>query len=422
MSAALAPPPPLELLDLRPDAAVADAEYHRLLGFPPRHEPGPRAQELAVWARRWYADHGRPWMYLREAVLAVTDGAVRLDGVEFASPALRDHLRETGAQRAVLAVACAGGQCEEHAARLWREEKPDEYFFLEILGSAVVEHLVASANGRICALAEHDGLIAVPHFSPGYEGWDVAEQERLFDVVRRGAVRVFPEPMEVRASGMLRPKKALLAVVGLAPRTPRTLASARALPCPRCSFAPCRYRRAAYRPGPARIDGAPEPRRLSPDAAYTVNPRALRKWAGERLRVDRRPDGSLAACFRFDGTTCSNLGQPLAFDYRVVLGAPEDGYALLEAECRPAPGDEGHAKMCAWLEDAAALRNAWEGEKPPLGRPLDEILDWSRPPAPAGCLCTPESRRHKWGLALETIHYALAHAGPGEPPAPTPIS
>jgi len=422
MSPPEAPPSRIELLDLRPDAAVPDAEYRRLLGFPPRHVPGARAQELAAWARQWYAEHGRPWIYLREAALEVADDAVRLDGTAFASRPLRDHLREAEARRALLAVVSAGHGCEAHARRLWGEEKPDEYFFLEVFGSAVVEHLVAAANGRICDLAERDGLIAVPHYSPGYAGWDVAEQNRLFDLITRGATQPFPEPMEVLASGMLRPKKSLLAVVGLTSRTPRALESARLVPCARCSFAPCRYRRAPYRPAPVRIDGVPAPRPLAPGAAYTVNPRALGKWAGERLQVDRRDDGTFAVCFRFDGTTCSNLGQPLAFDYRVVLSGPEHGYTILEADCGPAPGDRGHAQMCAWLNDAAALRHAWETEKPLLGRPLDEVLSWSRLPAPAGCHCTRESRLHKWGLALETIHYALAHVQDLSPPLLTGTS
>ena len=42
------------------------------------------------------------------------------------------------------------------------------------------------------------------------------------------------------------------------------------------------------------------------------------------------------------------------------------------------------------------------------GQPLDDVLRWSRPPVPAGCYCEADSRQHKWGLVLETIHYALA--------------
>jgi len=36
------------------------------------------------------------------------------------------------------------------------------------------------------------------------------------------------------------------------------------------------------------------------------------------------------------------------------------------------------------------------------------VIRWTRPSSPAGCYCEAESRQHKWGLVLETIHYALS--------------
>jgi hypothetical protein len=51
---------------------------------------------------------------------------------------------------------------------------------------------------------------------------------------------------------------------------------------------------------------------------------------------------------------------------------------------------------------------AVERERPLHGQPLDSVVRWSRPSSPAGCYCEAESRQHKWGLVLETIHYALA--------------
>ena len=56
-------------------------------------------------------------------------------------------------------------------------------------------------------------------------------------------------------------------------------------------------------------------------------------------------------------------------------------------------------------------------EKPLLGRPLDDVLSWSRPGGGPTCYCEGESRAQKWGLVLETIHYALVQrekALPGE--------
>jgi hypothetical protein len=393
-----------------PDVIVPEVEYLRLLGYPADHQPDGRARELMHWARAWFAAHGGPWMHRREVALSTDAGTLTLDGREFRSGQLRDHLRASGATRAVLVAVSAGAACEEEARRLWEAGRPDDYFFLETYASAVVEQLIAAAGGRICADAARDDLMAVPHYSPGYAGWDVADQVELFDLVTAGGAISLPGPLEVFASGMLRPKKSLLAVVGLAPRTEAALRAARVLPCERCSCSPCNYRRSAYRHAPVHIDGAPAPARMRHRApGYTVNERALRKWAGERVRLEPRSGGGTVATFRFEGTTCSNLGHPLAFDYRVVLGPAGSGWTILETQCSPVPDDDGHRRMCAYLAAPDALMGAIASERPLLGRPLDTVLSWERASAPAGCLCEPGSRAHKWGLALEVIHYALAH-------------
>ncbi len=408
----------IEQLDLRPDSAVEDGEYHRLLGYPRDHVPAARARELAVWAREWFAQNGRPWVYLREATLELATDTLHVDGVEFRSRQLHEHLTRAGATRAMFVVASAGRAAEEHARELWEAGKPDEYFFLEVFGSAVVERLVATASGRICELADRDGMMAVPHYSPGYSGWDVADQPKLFELITRGVNHAWPEPLEVLPSGMPRPKKSLLGVFGLAAKSESGRAALRAAPCENCSLAPCRYRRAAYRHATKAVAPLNGHAAAAPSANYSVNPRALAKWARERVRLEPHADGTVAASFRYDGTTCSNMGQPLAFDYRVVLGPANEGFPIRESDCRPAPDDEGHKKMCAYLADAPALMQAIATEKPLLGRPLGDVLSWTRTAAPAGCHCEAASRAHKWGLALEAIHFALVQRTAPRAPAP----
>jgi len=413
----------METYDIRPDFSVSAAEYHRLLGYPRGHEPGDRARELMAWARDWYAQHGRPWAYWRRVELDQTGGELRLDRTPFHSRRLQEHLRGLGAVSAVVFAVSAGRECEEHARQTWGDAKPDEYFFLEMYGSAVVEDLVARTSGRICDLAAHQGLMAVPHYSPGYTGWDVAEQTPLFEVITRGMSQPLPGPLEVMASGMLRPKKSLLAVFGLAPAAAGAATGPAGAPCDGCSFSPCQYRRAPYRhavgsdsrPSAAvaregdRTIAQPKPGLAEPQ--YTTSVRALRKWAGERVRLNHGADRSVTAVFRFDGTTCSDMGRPLAFEYRVSLSRPEEGYRILDVDCAPAAGDDGYQSTCAYLSDPDGLMAAISREKPLLGRPLDEVLTWTRANAPSGCHCTADSRAHKWGLALEAIHFALVQGG-----------
>ena len=146
---------------------VQPAEYHRLLGYPRGKSPEGRAAELADWARDWYVQHGRPWMHSLE------------DGREF------------------LVSVSAGPELEEEAQRRWRDSLPDEYFFLEMYGSAVVEHLTTLAGARLCEWADPRGLAILPHRSPGYPGCDIAEQAPLLE-----RMQPLPHRLEVLQFGL----------------------------------------------------------------------------------------------------------------------------------------------------------------------------------------------------------------------------
>ena len=389
--------------DSAPPVAVAEAEYVRLLGYLRGRTLDGRALELAEMARAWYAEHGRPWIHAREVTrLDVSRGTVCIGGVPFTSARLERTLRDAGAERAVLVAVSAGPEIEDEAQRRWVDEKPDEYFFLEMYGSAVVEHLVMSAGARLCASAEPEGLVVLPHYSPGYPEWDIAEQARLHALL--GAL---PGPLDVLDSGMLSPNKSLLAVFGVTPHVERVRRATDLVPCRGCALVGCQYRRAPY--GERRRRGAPgRVVRLTVDGQYATSARALRRWSAERLTLVDNADGTTDARFRYEGTTCSNFGRPLYFEYAVTLGAADDGYPILSQRCAPAPGDDGYRFMCRYRAASTALMTAIDEEAPLAGRPLDDVLTWSRPAMGAGCYCERDSRDHKWGIVLETIHYALA--------------
>jgi len=249
------------VLELSEENAVVDvpeSEYVRLLGLPRGYKPSGRVRELADWARQWYRDHGTPWWYARQITqLGSDDTHIHIDGARFGSSTLRDTVETTQAQSVIVVAASAGGECEQHARDLWDDGKPDEYFFLEIFGSAVVETLVTAASYRLCAWADEAGLTLLPHDSPGYPGWDVAEQGRLLDRIAAGARYVFGDRLDALESGMLRPKKSLLAVFGVADRSWQEQSAAKLIPCERCALRGCRYRRAPYRRPLPRMDGLP---------------------------------------------------------------------------------------------------------------------------------------------------------------------
>jgi hypothetical protein len=419
----------IELVDTLPDINVQPAEYKRLLGYPRERVLAGRERELADAARAWYAKNGKPWVYARQAeTLSITNGSVLIDGVTFASKPLRNTLQQAGAESVILAAVSAGPELEDEAQRLWKEEKPDEYFFLEIFGSAVVEHLVMMTGARLCAWADGHGTAVLPHYSPGYPDWDIGEQPKLLELIRRTRTQTMPANIEVLDSGMLRPKKSLLAVFGLTPHVERVKRLTDLVPCQNCSLAGCSYRRVPYdrAPRPSEVEtatGAADANgeaievavpSLDRGAKYEVNPKALRRWADERLKLTVHDDGSVDAIFRYEGTTCRNMGRAIVFDYTVKLGPREQGYPIREQTCVPAPGHDGYTFMCRYMSNAEHLMVAIDHEKPLLGQPLNDVLAWQRTRGvTASCYCEPASRKHKWGLVLETIHYALVQREAG---------
>jgi hypothetical protein len=227
---------------------VDPREYARLLGYPRGWELEGRARELAEWARDWYAHHGKPWIYARQSKsLQIAGNTIQIDDVRFTSTHLESTLEQAHAHAIILAAVGAGPEAEEEARRRWAADKPDEYFFLEVYASAVVEHLITLAGARLCDWAERRGMAVLPHYSPGYPEWDVADQPRLLELVKRTRSQSFPSSVDVLDSGMLRPKKTQLAAFGLTRHTDRLQRLTTLIPCERCSFGPCQFRRAPYR-------------------------------------------------------------------------------------------------------------------------------------------------------------------------------
>lgn len=234
-----------EFLDTQPDMSIPETEYKRLLGYPRYHVLADRARELVQWARSWYAENGRPWIYARQTErLHISNERLRIDAVDFSSRRLHEQLLAAQAHTAIVLAVSAGSACEEKARQLWLEEKPDEYFFLETYGSAVVEHLVMIAGARLCAWAEQHEMAVLPHYSPGYPGWDISEQSKLLHLIRR---ENFREELQALDTGMLRPKKSLLAVFGITRQRDKVRNLAELMPCESCAMRDCQYRRKPHK-------------------------------------------------------------------------------------------------------------------------------------------------------------------------------
>jgi hypothetical protein len=237
----------MNLFETKPSINIDPGEFKRLLGLPPEYTMAGRVSELAEWAGEWYAANGNPWVYAHQVEeLDLDNIEIRIEGESLHSPFLRKRLTQARAHGGIMVAVGAGPEAEMEAARHWREGRPDEYFYLESYGSAVVEHLVMTTGARLCEWADGLGMAVLPHYSPGYQGWDLQDQQTIFRLLQQDDSGNISDRLEILPSGMLRPKKSMLAVFGLTRHTDLTRRLTNLIPCNNCAHASCDYRRAPY--------------------------------------------------------------------------------------------------------------------------------------------------------------------------------
>ncbi len=385
--------------------------FRHHLGLPVGAEWTDDIATLAAKASDWYDEHGKPWSARRAiGITEIVEDMIHLEGgSRLTSAVFAAGLREVGAHELVVVAISAGPEVDSEIDRLWEAGRPDEAMFLNAYAISVTEHLRSREADHLAELAGRQGTTVLPHYSPGYEGWELSDQRHLHALIVDADLEL-PGPLELLPSGGLRPAKSTLAVFtittspeaggvkAVGSRDPRSFWSHhRTVPLNAVPLNAVPLNPAREEPGP--------PRRDPP--AYALPARTLERWASRRLTVTEAGDGRLHARFRFDGTTCSNMGLPLAFDFEVELARETDTHRVLACRCAPAAGDTGHRSMCGYLTAPEEFMNAIQEAPVWTGRTLDELMAWAPETSLTGCLCTRASRDHKWRVFIQTLHYAL---------------
>lgn len=226
---------------------VSRENYAGFLGYPEGRLATGRAAALARTSRDWFEGRARPWVYARTLDIAETTAeTISLEnGTSFASARLAGRLREIGAIHLVASIVTAGAEVDTASARLWRDDRPDEAYFLDRFGAAVAVHLGAWAGEHLRAAARRAGLGLGPGYSPGHDGWDIAEQVRLARSLTRPERSIgerLPGSLRVLESGMIDPKNSLLGVFGVSERPEAAEQQWLRHKCSWCSLAGCGLR------------------------------------------------------------------------------------------------------------------------------------------------------------------------------------
>jgi hypothetical protein len=171
--------------------------------------------------------------------LPVTRDGDRLSagGVTLTIPRIAERW---GAVDEIVAGVCTiGDALERRASELWEARELPLAMMLDSVGSGAVESLAEYVNDQLCGEGIARGVKVTNRVSPGYGGWDVAEQRLLWRLCPGDAVAV-----TLNDACFMTPTKTITILVGAGvdARVDDYFSQ-----CARCWMRDCAYRRAPAR-------------------------------------------------------------------------------------------------------------------------------------------------------------------------------
>ena len=158
---------------------------------------------------------------------------------EIAIPGMRFQMGKTivkmvkGSELFVFFVATAGPGPEKMAKTLMEEGQYLEAYITDLVASALAEKVAQYMHDHIKEVCAREDLKITNRYSPGYCGWKVDEQQKLFSL--------FPEEscgITLSSSSLMSPIKSVSAFVGAGPEV-----RFRDYTCELCSMNDCIFRK-----------------------------------------------------------------------------------------------------------------------------------------------------------------------------------
>jgi hypothetical protein len=136
---------------------------------------------------------------------------------------------------AALFVCTAGGEIGIRSRNAMKEGDLLEGYIYDVIGSEAVEAVADLMQDDMEAEMELSGKKITNRFSPGYCGWDVAEQHKLFSLMTDNYCGIRLNP-----SSLMDPVKSVSGIIGIGENVKR-----HPYTCKLCDMKDCMYRRKA---------------------------------------------------------------------------------------------------------------------------------------------------------------------------------
>ena len=151
------------------------------------------------------------YVLLPQNTSSASAGIVTLDGVTFKTDKIvAGPLRRISG--AAVFVSTVGPQFDRWSKDTFSDGDPLSGYFIDIIGSEVAEAIADWLENKIVKYNSELGMQCSNRYSPGYCGWNVAEQHKLFNFFPKGYCGI-----TLTDSSLMKPHKSVSGIIGISP-------------------------------------------------------------------------------------------------------------------------------------------------------------------------------------------------------------
>jgi len=140
-----------------------------------------------------------------------------------------------GANHLIIGVVTIGDFLEKRVSELFSQGEYLRALALDAVGSVAVEDFSQKVRNLARQEVIGQGFKTSRHFSPGYGGWDVSQQEVIFKIIPADKIGV-----KLTKGYMMLPQKSLSWVIGVGKKVSKSFSEDNY--CKNCQLKSCKYR------------------------------------------------------------------------------------------------------------------------------------------------------------------------------------
>lgn len=167
-----------------------------------------------------------------QALESSSRDSLTIDGIRFDTGTIIPKMLRHSRTYAFLMVT-AGPEPENLARSLMKEGNYLEGYIVDLVASALVDSAADQLQEQLRKQALSEGMKITNRYSPGYCGWKVDEQQKLFSLFPEGCCGI-----SLSESSLMNPVKSISGIIGIG-----TDVSFRDYTCELCSMKDCHFRR-----------------------------------------------------------------------------------------------------------------------------------------------------------------------------------